>query len=243
MKNIRIAMWSGPRNISTALMRSFENRKDTMVIDEPFYACYLKKTKLNHPMKQEILKSQDTNWDNVIKLCSKKTFKDFLIIYQKHMSHHLIGGSDLQWLRGLKNCILIRNPKYVIRSYSKKYKIEHASQLGFFQQLEIFYFLKKHKLDDPIIIDSCDILENPKSMLKRLCYRLNINFNNQMLSWPKGFRDSDGIWAPYWYKNVSNSTGFTKPIEKTVKLDSKFYNIYKECMKHYEVLYEKRLKF
>jgi len=242
MKLIRIAMWSGPRNISTALMRSFENRKDTTVVDEPFYACYLKTTKLNHPMRKEILNSQDTNWDRVANLCSNKTFKGFMIFYQKHMSHHLVEKMDLNWLKKVKNCILIRNPKFVINSYVKKYDIKDIRQLGYLQQLEILNFLKKQKLEDPIIIDSSDIINNPKHMLKKLCNKLNINFTDQMLSWPKGGRDSDGVWASYWYKNVFKSKGFIRAKEKKVNLNKKLYGFYKDCMKHYKVLYDKRIQ-
>ena len=242
MNHIRIAMWSGPRNISTALMRSFENRADTTVMDEPFYGYYLKTTKFDHPMKEQVLASQNINWDNVVDLCSNKIFKGYLIIYQKHMSHHLMMDNDLSWLNNMKNCILIRNPKYVINSYIKKYNIEDVNQLGYIQQLRIVSYIKKYNFEDPVILDASDILDNPKRALKKICKKLDISFTNQMLYWPKGSRETDGVWAKHWYKNVINSTGFIKPKEKKINIDRQLYDIYKKCMKHYEVLYDKRLK-
>ena len=242
MKQIRIAMWSGPRNISTALMRSFENRSDTTVIDEPFYAYYLKETNFNHPMKNEILKNQESKWNKIISICSKKKFHGFLIFYQKHMSHHIFKNSDLSWLKNINNCILIRHPKYVINSYDKKYKLKDILQLGYVQQVQILNYLKNKNWKIPIIIDSSDILDDPKGMLKKLCSKLGINFKNQMLNWPKGKRETDGIWSSYWYENVFNSTGFIKPSKKKININKNLNDIYIECMKYYTILYDQRLK-
>tara|TARA_B100001250_G_C19791970_1_gene786959 strand:+ start:1294 stop:2025 length:732 start_codon:yes stop_codon:yes gene_type:complete len=242
MKKIRIAMWSGPRNISTAMMRSFENRKDTSVIDEPFYAYYLKNKGFNHPMRDEILKSQHTSWNKVASLCSGDIPNDSYIWYQKHMAHHILECSDLRWLKNVKNCILIRNPKDVINSYSKKYNVNDIRQLGYIQQIEIFNYLKNKSYENPVIIDANDILDNPKKMLNKLCIKMNIQFSDQMLTWPSGSRETDGVWAPYWYENVFKSTGFIKYKKKKINLNNDLLFFYDECMKYYTFLYDKRLK-
>jgi len=242
MKKIRIAMWSGPRNISTALMRSFENRKDTSVLDEPFYAFYLNKKGYNHPLKEVILKSQSKNWDEVASFCSGTIPNQSNVWYQKHMAHHILKGCDLNWLVRVKNCILIRDPKFVISSYSKKYKIESIRQLGYQQQLKIFDYLVDQNNIEPIIIDSNDLLEDPKRMITKLCNKIDIKFSRRMLSWPVGKRESDGVWGPYWYENVCKSTGFIAPSKKSINLGKNLYPIYEDCLSIYNFLFEKRLK-
>ena len=242
MKEVRIAMWSGPRNISTALMRSFENRKDTSVLDEPFYAFYLSKKNYNHPLKELILDSQSKNWDEIAKYCSEEMPNQSRVWYQKHMAHHILKGCDLNWLRKVKNCILIRHPKSVINSYSKKYKIESIRQLGYQQQLEIFYYLAVNNNIEPIIIDSNDLLKDPKRMITKLCNKLDIKFTKRMLSWPAGKRESDGVWGPYWYENVYKSTQFIVPPKKSINLKKSLLPIYRECLSNYNFLFEKRLK-
>ncbi len=242
MKEVRIAMWSGPRNISTALMRSFENRKDTSVLDEPFYAYYLNKSNFDHPLKSKVIKSQNTSWGKVAKLCSGVIPNHSKIWYQKHMSHHIMSGCDLNWLKNVTNCILIRNPKFVINSYSKKYKIKSIRQLGYQQQVEIFNHLSNQNSIKPIIIDANDLLNNPELMISKLCNKLGINFTKKMLTWPSGNRPSDGVWGPYWYQNVYKSTGFIKPVNNNININKSLNSLYKDCLIHYNVLYKKRLK-
>ena len=200
-KNI-IAMWSGPRNLSTAMMRSFENRKDTVVFDEPFYAHYLSVTKLNHPGRDEILDFQSTNWNEVVETCTNTSFHQKKLCYQKHMAQHNLQGFDISWIKDVQNCILIRDPKCVIASYGKKLPIEDERHLGYIQQAEIIEFLEKERGITPPIIDADDILKNPESMMKKLCNVLDIDFYKSMLRWPEGARDSDGVWGPYWYEGV-----------------------------------------
>ena len=200
-KNI-IAMWSGPRNLSTAMMRSFENRKDTVVFDEPFYAHYLSVTELNHPGRDQILDFQSTNWNEVVETCTNTSFHQKKLCYQKHMAQHNLQGFDISWIKDVQNCILIRDPKCVIASYRKKLPIEYERHLGYIQQAEIIEFLEKERGITPPIIDADDILKNPESMMKKLCNVLDIDFYKSMLRWPEGARDSDGVWGPYWYEGV-----------------------------------------
>lgn len=180
-KNI-IAMWSGPRNLSTAMMRSFENREDTVVFDEPFYAHYLSVTELNHPGRDEILDFQSTNWNEVVEKCTNTRFHEKNLCYQKHMAQHNLQGFDISWIKDVQNCILIRDPKYVIASYEKKIPIEDERHLGYIQQAEIIEFLEKERGITPPIIDADDILKNPESMMKKLCNVLDIVFYKSMLS-------------------------------------------------------------
>jgi len=240
-KNI-IAMWSGPRSLSTAMMRSFENRKDTVVFDEPFYAHYLSVTELNHPGRDQILDFQSTNWDEVVKKCRNTSFQKESLCYQKHMAQHNLQGFDISWIKDVQNCILIRDPKYVIASYGKKLPIQDERHLGYIQQADIIEFLEKENGITPPIIDADDILKNPESMMKRLCKALDIIFYPSMLQWPSGTRSSDGVWGVYWYEGVYDSTGFKPYTKKEVNIDQKLANVYEECKKHYDTFYNKRMK-
>ena len=240
-KNI-IAMWSGPRNLSTAMMRSFENRKDTVVFDEPFYAHYLSVTELNHPGRDQILDFQSTNWDEVVEKCRNTSFQKESLCYQKHMAQHNLQGFDISWIKDVQNCILIRDPKYVIASYGEKLPIQDERHLGYKQQAEIIEFLEKENGITPPIIDADDILKNPETMMKKLCKTLNIIFYPSMLQWPSGTRSSDGVWGVYWYEGVYDSTGFKPYTKKEVNIDQKLANVYQKCKKHYDTFYNKRIK-
>ncbi len=212
---INLFVWSGPRNISTALMRSFENRKDTKVYDEPFYAYYLKKTNLNHPMKDEIINHYHTNEDEVINLITKEDNKD-KIFYQKHMTHHILDETRLDWInKGINQ------------------------DVGFKKLYEIF---KKLNSKDPIIINSDYLLENPEKYLKILCQKLNLDFDQNMLNWPKGYRDTDGIWSKVWYQDVISSTTFNTKNYKEYIVPKTYENIYKECLDIYEEINKYAIK-
>ena len=241
MANTYIAMWSGPRNLSTAMMRSFENRTDTVVIDEPFYGCFLENSKLDHPGKKEVLLSQDCNWDNVVNMITGSIPNNKPIWYQKHMAQHNIAGCDLNWIKNFNNCFLIRNPKYVIPSYSKEFIITDERLLGYVQQHELIKIIEANTGSTPPIFDADDILKNPKSILKKMCQSLGINFSNRMLSWPKGKRKSDGVWAKYWYKNVETSTGFRPYKKKKIILEKKLMPLYEKCMIYYSDMYARRI--
>ena len=234
-------MWSGPRNISTALMRSFENRLDTFVSDEPFYAHYLKETGEEHPYRKETIQQGETSWDVVVEYIKGDIPNRKKVWYQKHMAQHNIPGKDMEWIDQLHNILLIRDPREVISSYIKKYEITSVNQLGYSQQIRIFKMLIERGLTH-IIIDASNVLENPAGMIKELCERLAIPFYKEMLSWQTGSRDSDGIWGKYWYGNVERSTGFQSTTENNDMLPTKYKCIIEECMDYYQQLYQHRIR-
>ena len=224
-------MWSGPRNLSTALMRSFENRNDTKVIDEPFYAYYLKKTQLDHPMKNEIINYYPTSQKQILKIITSKTHNNE-IFYQKHMTHHIIKNTRLDWLNSGYNCFLIRHPAKVINSYIKKNNLLSIDDIGFKKQYEIFNMIKKDKIKY-LVVNADTILQDPLKTLKKLCKILKIRFTKKMLSWPKGKRSSDGIWSTVWYKNVELSNTFSKYKKEKYYVPKKYNDIYEESLKYY----------
>jgi len=230
-------MWSGPRNISTALMRAWENRADTFVTDEPFYAHYLANTEIEHPGQQQILASQPTDWQDVAGNCISDKKNGCTIHYQKHMTHHMLPHITLEWLAELKNVFLIRTPSAVVASYSKSRPDLTASDLGFEQQARLFTAVKERLGSAPLVIDSARLLEQPHKSLQHLCQHLSIPFDDCMLKWPAGKRDSDGVWAPYWYKSVEASTGFTPPhTQQSIALDRHLQKIADACQPHYDAM-------
>ena len=236
-------MWSGPRNLSTALMRSFENRTDTAVIDEPFYAHFLKQTNLDHPGRNEIISTLDSNWDNIVLKITGPIPQNKSIWYQKHMAQHNLEGCDFNWIKNFHNCILIRDPKYVIPSYNKEYCLSDENLLGYSQQLDLIRILEDEEGITPPIFDATDILENPEQALKKICISVGICFSKKMLKWPKGKRKSDGIWSKYWYRNVENSSGFQPFQKKNIIIDKKLTPLYDKCLVSYNSMYEKRITF
>lgn len=227
-----VACWSGPRNISTALMRSWSSRKDTFVTDEPFYAYYLKETKKNHPLANEIINKYETNLDKIIDLVTAE--KDF-IYFQKHMSHHIIKKIPINWITKGINCFLIRHPKEVLLSYIQKNDLIDSNDLGYPAQLRLFNYIKTSN-KKILVIDAKDLSEKPEIILKKICKKINIPFTEKMLNWPKGRRDSDGIWEKIWYKNVKSSTSFNKILNKEYEIPKKYNHIYNECLKIYDQL-------
>jgi len=234
---MKVACWSGPRNISTALMRSWSSRDDTYISDEPFYAHYLKKKKLKHPMYKEIINEYPNNFNEIVNNLLGSNPENKKIWYQKHMSHHLLNTENLQWISNLENCVLIRHPKQVINSYLAKNKLKDVNELGYPQQFKIIEFLKNEKKPF-LVIDSQDIIENPKKFLTHWCNFLGIDFQNSMLRWKKGNHENDGIWWKHWYDNVVNSTKFEKRREKDykTKFSKKNQLIYDSSMEYYEEL-------
>ncbi len=205
---LRIAMWSGPRNISTALMRSWENRPDCSVVDEPFYAAYLADTGLDHPCREQILLTQSTDYGKVIEELTRNPVPTPLQ-YQKQMTHHIPRGMHMDWCAGFKHCFLIRDPAQVIASYVQKMPSVDEDAIGIKRQAELFEEISKISGETPAVIDSNDVLKNPGKVLGELCDHLEIEFpSDAMLNWPTGRRASDGIWASHWYHNVEQSTGF-----------------------------------
>ena len=229
---MNIYMWSGPRNLSTALMRSFENREDTKVWDEPFYAYYLKETKKNHPLANEIINKYETNLEKIIDLVTEEN--DF-IYFQKHMSHHIIKKIPINWITKGINCFLIRHPKEVLLSYIQKNDLIDSNDLGYPAQLRLFNYIKTSN-KKILVIDAKDLSEKPEIILKKICKKINIPFTEKMLNWPKGRRDSDGIWEKIWYKNVKSSTSFNKILNKEYEIPKKYNHIYNESLRIYDQL-------
>ena len=209
--SVRIAMWSGPRNISTAMMRSFENRSDTVVVDEPFYAAFLAETGANHPMRDEVLASQPTRWRDVANALSGPIPTGAAVWYQKHMTHHMLPDFGLDWANDCRNAFLIRAPEAVLASYTLKRENVTLADIGVERQRELFERECDRIGAAPPVIDSADVLADPRATLRKLCAALGIEFSDRMLSWPAGKRDSDGVWAPAWYDTVERSTEFAPP--------------------------------
>ena len=234
---MKIACWSGPRNISTALMRSWSSRKDTFVSDEPFYSYYLKKQGLKHPMYKEIIESYPHEYDDIIKYLLSEIPQGKKYWYQKHMAHHMDGIEDFSWIKNFKNYFLIRHPKYVISSFIKKNTLNSVKQLGYPQQLKIIEYLRKNNLEF-YVISSEDILDNPQNRLANWCSQLNIPFHNDMLSWEKGPHENDGIWGKHWYDSVYQTSGFflNKQLDENISLDE-HECIYKEAYSYYKKIY------
>jgi Sulfotransferase domain len=259
MTPVRIAMWSGPRNISTALMRSWGNRADTAVIDEPFYAYYLERTGKDHPAAAEVIAAGETNWRKIAGHSTKEPVPgDKPIFFQKQMTHHLLPEIDREWMVDLTNCFLIRDPRDVILSYIKKNPDPVLEDLGFVQQLEIFEFLVGTSRCDvrgrsepgghssaaslPAVIDANDVLENPERMLRLLCDAIGVPFDEAMLAWPPGLRETDGIWAKHWYDAVAKSTSFEPYRPREGMIPESLREIYLRCRECYEKLYAQRLR-
>jgi hypothetical protein len=238
---IRIAMWSGPRNISTAMMRSWGNRDDTTVIDEPFYSFYLRATGIHHPGADEVIATGETDWRKVIAHLTGPIPGGKRIFFQKQMTHHLLTEVDREWLGAVTNCFLIRDPREVISSYIKKREDPALEDLGFAQQAEIFDFVRTRTNALPPVVDARDVLENPGRILRLLCHAVGVDFSESMLSWPLGLRDTDGLWAKHWYGEVAKTTSF-QPYRATYsEVPARFHETYEHCRECYEELYRYRL--
>lgn len=231
----RICLWSSPRNISTALMYSFAQREDTMVIDEPLYAYYLKVTNADHPGREEVIASMESDGKKVV---SKIILGDYEkpVVFMKQMSHHLL-GLDESFLEKVINVFLIREPSQLISSFAQVVSSVSMTDIGVKKQYELFEKLQSSG-SKPVVIDSVKVLENPERTLSGLCHALGISFDKKMLSWKKGPRHEDGVWAKYWYSNVHNSTCFTKQKTSERKLPENLRSLYEECIPYYEKLRE-----
>ena len=212
-ERLNLAMWSGPRNLSTALMRSFGNREDVIeVIDEPFYASYLKESNKKHPMYKEVLDSQESNWKMVVKNCLREDGMG--ICYQKHMVQHILPNFEKKWILKCLNCFLIREPKEVISSFLKKWPDADFEDFGFLDQINLFHYINNESGMPPVVIDAANLRDSPETYLPRLCSKLNISWDPKMLQWDAGLKPYDGIWASHWYPSVNSSTGFKKNIQQ-----------------------------
>jgi hypothetical protein len=235
---IRIAMWSGPRNISTAMMRSFGNRADTSVIDEPFYAAYLAATGIDHPMREESLASQPKDWRVVVEALLGPVPGGREIFYQKHMTHHMVAGFGRDWIAQARNAFLIRAPEDVLLSYAEKREAVTLDDIGFVSQSELFDREAQRLGHAPPVVHADDVLADPRGTLSELCSALDIPFCGTMLSWPPGRRATDGVWAPVWYGSVERSTGFAVQRKKSPRgaLSDHLRHIADAARPHYERL-------
>jgi hypothetical protein len=236
---VRLAMWSGPRNISTALMRSWENRPDTAVVDEPLYPHYLAATGIDHPGRDEVLAVGETDWRVVVEQLLGPVPGDRPVFYQKHMAHHLLPGMDHAWINALTNVLLIRDPREVVASYIRSREQVSADDLGLPQQSRL-YDEWADSGSQPRIIDAADFLREPQAYLRGLCDLVDIDFTAAMLSWPPGRRDTDGVWGRYWYDAVWASTGFGQYRPHSVDLHGRAADVAAECLPLYERLHALR---
>ncbi len=236
----RIAMWSGPRNLSTAMMYSFAARGDCQVWDEPFYAAYLQKTGMDHPMSDAVIADGLADPNAVAAACLAPLKAEQSLFYQKHMTLHMVPEFDRGFMRGLTNVFLIRHPARVIASYAKKREAPELADIGFVQQAELFDEVADWLGHAPLVIDSADIRATPQATLSRLCAGLNIPFTDRMLHWPAGPKPFDGVWAPHWYNAVHASTGFDEPEADLPTLSAEFQRLCDLALPHYERL--ERLK-
>lgn len=239
---VRIAMWSGPRNISTAMMRAWGNRHDTFVVDEPFYAYYLHATGREHPGRDEVIAEGEIDWRKAIAQLTGPVPNEQRIYYQKQMTHHLLPEIERDWLANVRNCFLIRDPAEVIVSYMKKNNDPTLEDIGFIQQTEIFDWVCKHDRAIPPVVDAHDVLEDPAKVLRLLCEAVAVEFTEAMLSWPPGLRETDGIWAKHWYTEVAESTSFRKPQHRpSLPVPERLREVHEGARECYDRLYQYRL--
>jgi hypothetical protein len=236
---VRLAMWSGPRNISTALMRSWENRPDSMVVDEPLYAHYLAVTGLDHPGRDEVIASGDTDWTHVVRALLGPVPPGVDVFYQKHMTHHLTDDIDRAWIAQLTNVLLIRDPREVVASYLRSRDSVTANDIGLPQQWRLYEELQAAGAT-PLVIDSSDFLREPAAYLRGLCAHVGLTFTDAMLSWPPGPRDSDGVWGKHWYGSVWSSTGFMTYEAREIHLTAEGAAVAGQCQPLYDELREAR---
>lgn len=232
---VRIAMWSGPRNLSTAMMRSFGARADTHCIDEPFYAAYLARTGLNHPMRAEILAAHEADPEVVARHLTEWT-PPKPIFFQKHMTHHMVAGMPREWMGRVRNAFLIRHPARVLASYARKMESVDLEAVGFPQQAELFDQAANLTGEAPAVIDADDLLRDPPRMLAALCAKLGITFDAAMLSWKPGPKPEDGAWAPHWYDAIWASAGFAAPRDDAPELPPPLARLSEQALPIYERL-------
>jgi Sulfotransferase domain len=238
---VRVGMWSGPRNISTAMMRAWENRPDTVVVDEPLYAAYLSRTGVDHPVREGVIASQPTDVQAAVTELSARLPEGRTVHYAKHMAHHVDREMDLHWTLDFRNALLIRDPREVVASYVRARESCEPEDIGLLQQAWLLELWEQHGVDVPII-DAGDFLRAPEPHLRRLCDWLGIAFTDRMLSWPAGPRESDGVWAPHWYAAVWKSTGFEPWRPREIALTEHDAAVAEACRPAYEALHARRMQ-
>ena len=228
---MRIAMWSGPRNISTAMMRSWEARADCAVTDEPFYGAYLAETGIAHPRRDAILAQHKSDWAEIAADCAGDARAP--VVYQKHMTQHMVPAAPVDWMAAVRHAFLIRPPDEVAASFAAKMEVVTAEDLGFRRQAELFDLAREMTGRVPPVVEARMILEDPEKMLSALCAALEVAFDPAMLSWPQGPRETDGIWAAHWYGAVEQSTGFAKP-SPPAEPPAHLWHVIAACQPFYE---------
>lgn len=234
-------MWSGPRNISTALMRAWENRSDTVVCDEPLYSYYLRTTGLPHPGAEEIIEHHESDWRSVVEWLTGPTPNDARVFYQKHMAHHLLPEVDRSWLDQMANVFLIRDPEEMLTSLAKVIPRPRLEDTGLPQQVEIFRRVAERSDSIPPVLDGRSVLEDPAGQLRSLCAKLDLEFSDAMLAWPTGPRATDGIWARHWYDAVERSTGFKPYAAKPDRVPDDLIDVLRDCEPLYAELAAHRM--
>lgn len=235
-------MWSGPRNISTAMMRAWGNRQDTFVCDEPLYAYYLQASGSDHPGRDEVIAAGQTDWRQVAHWLSDYDPPNKRIFFQKQMTHHLLPEVSRDWLLALTNVFLIRDPEEVIVSYVRKNGDPTAEDVGYPQQADLFEWVRERQGRIPAVLDARDVLANPRRTLGLLCETLEIPFDEAMLSWPPGLRATDGVWAKYWYAEVQHTTGFQTSARKRDPVPARLHGVLRQCRDCFDLLYPHRLR-
>ena len=238
---LRLAMWSGPRNISTAMMRAWGNRPDTFVCDEPLYAHYLRVTGRVHPGGDEVIAAGETDWRKAVAWLTGDVPRGKAVFFQKHMAHHLLPQIERGWLGQVTNAFLIRDPREMITSLIKKVPDARLEDTGLPQQVEIFRLVRQHTGRTPPVLDAKEVLTDPRGQLTLLCQAVGVDFSEAMLSWPPGLRETDGVWAKYWYHEVEKTTTFQPYRARTEQVPAEFASLYRECLPYYEELHAHRL--
>jgi len=234
-------MWSGPRNLSTAMMRSFGNRADTFVSDEPYYGAFLKTSGATHPMREEVIAAMDCDWASIARTLSGPAPGGSPVWYQKHMWHHMVGPIGYDDFAGFTHAFLIREPERMIASYLRKREAAAFEDFGLDRQAEFFEREADRLGAAPPVVDANDVLRDPEATLTALCERLFIRFDPAMLHWPAGSRATDGPWAPHWYQVVEASTGFGPPEDDPVDLPDEARRLAERCRPYYERLAAHRI--
>jgi len=240
---LRIAMWSGPRNISTAMMRSFSSRPDCFVSDEPFYGAFLKESGADHPMKEAVIASMETDWHRIADAMAGATPDGSPVWYQKHMSHHMVGPVRPDDIRGVTHAFLIRDPALMVASYARKREEVRPEDLGLGLQRQFFDRQADRIGRAPPVVDGADVLADPRGLLSALCVALGIEFAEQMLSWSAGRHPQDGVWADHWYGRVQSSTGFEVDEDgECPPLDAHLQAVADACREDYSAMAQFRLR-
>ena len=238
---VRVGVWSGPRNISTAMMRAFENRPDAVVVDEPLYGAYLARRGVDHPMREDVIASQPSDIDAAVADLFAPLPEGCSVQYVKHMAHHVSHDVDLDWTLDARNVLLIRDPVEVVASYVRARESCEPEDIAVPQQGRLLELWEEHGLEVPVI-DAKEFLLAPEAHLRWLCEWLRIPFTDRMLSWPAGPRDSDGVWAPHWYAAVWKSTGFEPWRPREIVLSEHDAAVAEACRPIYEKLLARRIR-